>query len=108
MRLIGIIIVVLLTIVGLYHFGWLTPEAEQRVEKGFEAMEDMGILDRSIREIGEGTLETVRSAIGELDEFELRALLDKVKNREIDMGELGKEELERIIEEELGDQPAQR
>ena len=103
MRLIGLVVVVLLTIVGLYHFGWLNPEAEQRVEMGFEAIEDMGILDKSIREMGEGTLETVRSAIEELDEFELEALLDKVKKGEIDMGDLRKEELERIIKEELGD-----
>lgn len=102
MRLIGIIIVVLVTIFGLYHFGWLNPEAERRVEQGFEAIEDTGFLDKSIREISEGTIDSVRSAIEDLDDFELRTLLDKVRGGEIDLGELEKEEIESIIEEEIG------
>lgn len=101
MRLIGMIIVVLLTILGLYYLGWLNPEAERRVEQSFEAIEETGILDKSIREIGEGTLETVRGTLEDMDEIELRALLDKIRHGEIDLGDLQKEELEKLIEEEL-------
>ena len=106
MGLIGIVLVVLITILGLYHFGWLSPEAERRVEQGIEVIEETGILDKSIREIGAGTLDTVRGALAELDEFALKELLDKVKKEEIDLGDLNKEELQKIIEAELERQPA--
>ncbi len=71
------------------------------MEQGIEMIEETGILDKSIREIGEGTLETVRAALADLDDLELKALLDKVKKGEIDMGNLDKDDLEKMIEAEL-------
>lgn len=101
MRLIGIAIVVLGTIVGLYYMGWLNPEAEQKVEKGMEAIEGTGILDKSIREISEGTVESIRNTLDTLSDSELKALLEKVENEELDLDHLDSEELKEMIQERI-------
>ncbi len=101
MRLIGIAIVVLGTIVGLYYMGWLNPEAEQRVEKGMETIEGTGILDKSIREISEGTVESIRNTLDTLSDSELKALLEKVENEELDLDHLDSEELKEMIQERI-------
>ena len=101
MRLIGIAIVVLATIVGLYYMGWLNPEAEQKVEKGMEAIEGTGILDKSIREISEGTVESIRNTLDTLSDSELKALLEKVENEELELDHLDSEKLKEMIQEKI-------
>ncbi len=101
MRLIGITIVVLATIVGLYYMGWLNPEAEQKVEKGMEAIEGTGILDKSIREISEGTVESIRNTLDTLSDSELKALLEKIENEDLELGHLDSEELKEMIQKKL-------
>ncbi|GEM_PF-1822449 len=101
MRLIGVAIVVLGTIVGLYYMGWLNPEAEQKVEKGMEAIEGTGILDKSIREISEGTVESIRNTLDTLSDSELKALLEKVENEELELDHIDSEELKEMIQKKL-------
>ena len=101
MRLIGIAIIVLATIVGLYYMGWLNPEAEQKVEKGLETIEETGILDKSLREISEGTMESIRNKLDTLSDNELRALLDKVEKDELDLEQIEPGELEKMIKDKL-------
>ncbi len=103
MRLIGIAIIVLATVVGLYYMGWLNPEAEQRVEKGLDSLEETGILDKSIREISDSTIESVRGVLDSLSESELKALLDKVEESELDLDEVNADILKEMINEKLSE-----
>ena len=101
MRLIGIVIIVLLTIVGLYYSGWLNPEAEERVERGLDAIEETGIMDKTIREISEGSVNTIRNTLDTLSDSELRTLLEKVEEDELDLENVDSEELKQMIDEQL-------
>ncbi len=101
MRLIGTVLVILITIVGLYYMGWLNPEAEKKVEKGLEAIEETGILDRSIREITAGSVESARQTLDALSESELRALLEKLENEDLELDHPETEQLKEIIEDKL-------